>query len=109
MPTDIQLGRILQLEEQGMSQREISLKLAIPQSTISTVLAKYRLYGTLIHLCGNGRPRVVSREIMSTIRRNLSENPRTSLRKMVPVVQEKHGLAVSRTTIKRALNDEEIF
>lgn len=106
--TNVELGRILELLDQGLSQREIAEKMSIPQCTISRAVKKYKKFGSLEHLGGNGRAPVVSAALAECIDEQVAANPMTSLRKVVSKVASMHGTGVSHMTVKRYLNGKDI-
>jgi len=107
--TEVELGKILMLFEQGHSQKEMSDILGIPQPSISRALAKYRRYGALNHLGNNGRPSVLLDETKRHILKLIDSNPRMSLRKLARMVEPTQGGNISHMTVKRFLNERSLF
>lgn len=100
---------ILSFYEVGMTQIEISKKVKTSQATVSRLLAKHAKHGTVEHLKGNGRHLVILDKISKAIIGQRKKNPKTSLRKMVNIVNKETGQAIGRNTIARWYNRNNIF
>jgi transposase len=106
---NVSKSQIIALLELGFSTREVAEKFNINQSTVVRIRQKYIIFNTFEHLCGNGRPTVISDQIKAVIKRENLKNPRNSLRKFKEKIREETGENIGKTSVKKALNSMGLF
>lgn len=107
--TDIEVAKVLAFLEAGLKQKDIAIKMNVNQSTISRVIKKFTHSGLLKHSGGNGRPSVVNADLSECIMKEIKINPKKSLRKISKEVSSKTQTAISKNTVQRHLNSQNIF
>ncbi|KAG0429426.1 Transposable element Tcb1 transposase [Dictyocoela muelleri] len=107
--SQIQRGKIISLYQENFTQKEISEKMKINQSTVSRVLKKYKKYGVIENLKGCGRRKVINSSDLKILKNSNNKNPKSSLRKMSSDLLKLTGKQVSHMTIKNVLNDNGVF
>jgi transposase len=102
--TSEQRSQIVILLEQGMSPGEVAEKFDVNRSTVVRVRQKFLKHSTYDHLCGNGRPKKLTPEVLSEILIEINDNPRKSLRKLTKSLQNRLNITISVSSVKNALN-----
>lgn len=107
--TEGERGKIIGLYEGGMSQTKIAETIKRSDSTVSRTIQKFIELGTLRHIRGNGRKRVLKEADMSVLKKIREENPKTSLRKSSVELIKRGGSTVSPNTIRNWNNKNNVF
>ncbi|CDQ69843.1 unnamed protein product [Oncorhynchus mykiss] len=89
-------------EKKGSSLGAISKCLKVPQSSVQTIVRKYKHHGTTQPSYHSGRRRVLSPRDERTLVQKVQINPRTTAKDPVKMLEET-GTKVSISTVKRVL------
>lgn len=106
---EVDRAQIFALFKEGYTSRTIAKKIGVSQSTVSYTIKKVKLYGTYKHSGGNGRPSICDEALINSVLAENKSNSRKSLRKIAKNVKESSGKSVSHATVRKVLNDKNIF
>ena len=95
--------RIVALHKLGLGYKAVSKRLCLPHSTVQCTIKKEKLWGTVKNLNQSGKKRKISRTLERNIIRNVTTNPRTSV-KDIKVHLVAMGVDVTNSTIERCLH-----
>lgn len=95
--------RIVDFHKSGNSYGIISRRLAIPRSTVQSVIKKFEVCGTTRTLPGRGRKPKMSPRTVRKLCRDVNINPRIVLKDVAKELDTK-GISVSTRTLQRCLN-----
>ena len=95
--------RIVRRHRSGEGYEVISRVLKIPKSTVSSIMRKWKEYGTTQTLPRAGHPTKLSNQARRTLVREGNNNPMTSLTELQSSLAEMGELA-RRTTVSAALH-----
>ncbi|KAG0442369.1 Transposable element Tcb1 transposase [Dictyocoela muelleri] len=108
-PSDQLRLRILFLSGEGKTQKEISKKTGVHQSTVSRILKKYDETGSIKHRKGNGRPKKLNTNDIKILNKIIKKDSKKSLRKVANELRQNGGSDVSYVTIKNWHNENKRF
>jgi len=91
--------------DKKMSERQISIKLDIPKSTVHRYLEEWRTKTPVKDLKGQGRPKKLDSGDQKFIRKLLREKPLSTVKDVVNALHSSRGKVVSASTAKRMLHD----
>ena len=87
----------------GLSYKKISETLNIPQSTIKSIIKKWKEYGTTINLPREGRLAKLTDQTRRTLIREATKRRKITLKELQSSTAE-IGVSVHRTTLSRTLH-----
>ena len=100
--------RIVRRHRSGEGYKTISRVLKVPKSTVSSIIRKWKQYGTTQTLPRAGRPTKLSNRARSTLVREVTKNPMTTLTEPQSSLAEM-GEPAGRTTISAALHKSRLY
>ena len=103
--TEVQRARIVLLNQEGYSERQISKAEKCSKTTVHNALAKFKNSGSYSDNKRSGRPRKTTARDDRLIRRVAVHSPRSSSKKMRSALLA-HGTDVSCKTVKRRLTKD---
>ena len=74
------LERIIALHKSGLGYKAVSKRLCLLRSTVQYTVKKEKLWGTVKNLNQSGRKRKMSRKLRRKIMKNVTTDPRTSVK-----------------------------
>lgn len=95
---------IIQLIESGHRASHIAQSLKISKSTISRLLKRWRIRGSLENLPRTGRKKTVTKRAENTLARVVKTSRRSSLKDITSEFNNRVPIPVSRRTIQRKLH-----
>jgi transposase len=106
---NITRSQIFILLKLNYTTREVATIFGVSHSTVIRTKQKYEKYHTFDHLGSNRQSSVLSKEILSIIRKENAKNPKESLRKLKDIIFNKTRIQISHMTIKNSLNSMNIY
>ena len=103
--TEVQRARIVLLNQEGYSERQISKAKKCSKTTVLNALAKFKNSGSYSDNKRSGRPQKTTARDDRLIRRVAVHSPRSSFKKMRSALLA-HGTDVSCKTVKRRLTKD---
>ena len=96
-------NKVVEKYRSGLGYKKISETLNIPQSTIKSIVKKWKEYGTTANLPREGRPPKLTDQEKRAIIREAKKRPKVTLKVLQSSTAET-GVSVHRTTLSRALH-----
>jgi transposase len=93
----------LQKYRSGLGYKRISETLNIPQSTIKSIINKWKEYGTTTNLPREGSPPKLTDQARRALIREATKRPKITLKELQSSTAE-IGASVHRTTLSRTLH-----
>ncbi|XP_041641204.1 aminoacyl tRNA synthase complex-interacting multifunctional protein 1-like isoform X2 [Cheilinus undulatus] len=103
--SEFQRGTIVGCHMSKKSTREISRLLDLPQSTVSTVIRKWKNGGITTALPRSGRPQKLKEEDRQVLEKVALENRLPSVESITTEFQTASGVIVSTRTVRRELSE----
>ena len=97
---------VVDLKNQGKSYRQIQKETGIPFTTVSSIVKKHNLIGTVASVAGRGRKRKTTSAIDRNIIINVKKNRFVSAAKLALKVQENHNITVTPQTIRNRIREQ---
>ena len=97
---------IITLSESVQNKAELSRMLNIPRTTITSVLSKYRMTGTVETLTRSGRKRSFTNRDRNALKRLVKSNRRLTLQDITAKLNECKTMTLSQKTVQRVLHSE---
>ena len=91
------------MKNQGKSYHQIQKETGIPFMTVSSIVKKHNLIGTVASVAGRGRKRKTTSAIDRNIIINVKKNRFVSAAKLALKVQEDHNITVTPQTIRNQI------
>lgn len=89
--------------------KEISEALNIPVSTIGYIVQKFKTTGLIKRLCGSGRKKSLTKDEIGVLCEQSLNKPKNTRGELVEEIKKRFNKVVSKTTIGRELNKNEIY
>ena len=102
-------GRIISLEQQVLSLREIEKLTLIPKSTIFNVIKRLKNRGSIKRKRGFERIPALNNNDLCSLKKFIVDNPKYTLRKLQFYLEESYKKKVSIPKIKKYLNNLNIY
>ena len=100
-------NKVMELYKDGKGYKKISKALQMPVSTVQSLIKKWKIQGSLDTKPRSGRPRKISAKTARRIVRDTKKNPQVTSGE-IQAALEKDSVVVSRSTIRRYLNKNEL-
>ena len=101
-----QRSLVVDLKNQGKSYRQIQKETRIPFTTVSSIVKKHNLIGTVASVASRGRKRKTTSAIDRNIIINVKKNRFVSATKLSLKVQEDHNITVTSQTIRNLIREQ---
>ncbi|MGH0117532.1 UNVERIFIED_CONTAM: hypothetical protein FKN15_038052 [Acipenser sinensis] len=101
-------NKVFQKHQSGVGYKNISKALNIPQSTVKSIIKKWREYGTTVNLSRTGRPQKLSIRARRALVREATKRPRATLKELQSSTAEL-GDTVHAATIARVLHQTGLY
>ncbi|XP_076853445.1 uncharacterized protein LOC143508669 [Brachyhypopomus gauderio] len=95
--------KVVEKYKSGLGYKKISKSLMIPQSTIKSIIIKWKEHGTTTNLPREGRPPKLSARSRRALIREAAQRPKVTLKELQSS-QAETGVSVHMTTIIRTLH-----
>lgn len=102
--SEFQRGTVIGCHLCNKSSREISSLLNIPQSTVSSIITKWKRLGTTATQPRSGRPRKVTERGQRMLKRIVQRGRRLSAQSIATELQTSCDLQISPSTVRRELH-----
>ena len=96
-------GMILVLKEEGISNRQIALRLSLHHKTVATILNKHRETGKCSFRSNCGRKKKLTDRNVRTLKRMAKSNRTIASRKLATKFSQAININVSVNTVRRSL------
>nr|ACV85768.1 transposase [Acipenser fulvescens]ACV85769.1 transposase [Acipenser fulvescens] len=100
--------KVLQKHQSGVGYKNISKALTISQSTVKSIIKKWREYGTTVNLSRTGRPQKLSIRARRALVREATKSPMATLKELQCSTAEL-GDTVHTATIARVLHKTGLY
>ena len=101
-----QRNLVVDLKNQEKSYRQIQKETGIPFTTVSLIVKKHNLIGTVASVAGRGRKCKTTSAIDRNIIINVKKNRFVSAAKLALEVQEDHNITVISQTIRNRIREQ---
>ena len=101
-----QRSLVVDLKNQGKSYRQIQKETGIPFTTVSLIVKKHNLIGTVVSVAGRGRKRKTTSAIDRNIIINVKTNRFISAAKLALKVQIDYNITVTPQTIRNRIREQ---
>ncbi|KAF7684880.1 Transposable element Tcb1 transposase, partial [Cucumispora dikerogammari] len=103
-PKEKTRAEIIGMAKAEKQNRDISIILGVPYSTVTRIVAKWKKTSTIVRKSGSGRRRSLGPADIELIDREITNNPRLSTSKLAGLLSKHKGKSVCRETIRRYLH-----
>lgn len=103
--TDVECARVVQMIEDGSSQRQVAAAFGVSHSVVSRVVQRHWETGSYRRRPGGGRPRSTDGRDDRHLRLLVNRNPFQSARRLQRGFQDATGIRLSTQTIRNRLHE----
>uniref|UniRef100_A0AAY5L8W8 Transposase Tc1-like domain-containing protein n=1 Tax=Esox lucius TaxID=8010 RepID=A0AAY5L8W8_ESOLU len=100
-------NKVMELHKDGKGSKKKSKALQMPVSTVQSLIKKWNIWGSLDTKPRSGKPRKISAKTARRIVWDTKKNPQVTSGE-IQAALEKDGVVVSRSTIRRYFNKNEL-
>ncbi|MHB9339450.1 IS630 family transposase [Fusobacterium pseudoperiodonticum] len=104
--TDVEVARVVQMSEEGMTYRQIGDSLGVSSSVVSRAIQRYREHGVYSSRHGGGRRRATTPREDRHLHTLVARQPFLTARRLRSEFQNASGVRVSVQTVRNRLHED---